>query len=41
MVQPDLGEIGSELDVTILGTPHRAIVVPESPFDPDNLRLRG
>ena len=26
---PDLGEIGSELDVTILGTPHRAIVIPD------------
>ncbi|WP_046865644.1 GcvT family protein [Microvirga massiliensis] len=41
MVRPDLGEVGSELDISILGKTHRAIVVPESPFDPDNLRLRA
>ena len=41
MVRPDLGEIGTELDVTILGKPHRATVIAESPFDPDNVRLRG
>ena len=27
MVRPDLGEIGSELEVTLLGKPHRAIVI--------------
>ena len=41
MVRPDLGEIGSELDITILGKPHRARVVEESPFDPENARLRA
>ncbi len=41
MVRPDLGEIGSELEVTLLGKPHRAIVIAESPFDPSNERLRG
>jgi len=41
MVRPDLGEIGSELEVTLLGKPHRAIVIAESPFDPQNERLRG
>jgi dimethylglycine dehydrogenase len=41
MVRPDLGEIGTELDIRILGKDHRAIVVGESPFDPDNLRLRS
>ncbi|MBL8574782.1 MAG: GcvT family protein [Hyphomicrobiaceae bacterium] len=41
MVRPDLGEVGSELDVVILGRKHRAIVIPESPYDPDNLRLRA
>jgi dimethylglycine dehydrogenase len=40
MVRPDLGEIGSELEVTLLGKPHRAIVIAESPFDPLNERLR-
>jgi dimethylglycine dehydrogenase len=41
MVRPDLGEIGSGLEITILGKPHRAIVIAESPFDPLNERLRG
>ena len=41
MVRPDLGEIGSELDITILGKPHRAVVVEESPFDTANARLRA
>ena len=33
--------IGRELDVMILGEKHRAVIVPESPFDPDNARLRA
>ena len=41
MVRPDLGEIGSELQVTILGKPHRSRVIAESPFDPQNERLRA
>ncbi len=41
MVEPALGEIGQELDITILGKPHRATVIAESPFDPSNERLRG
>jgi dimethylglycine dehydrogenase len=41
MVSPELGEVGSELDIRILGKTHRAVVIPESPFDPENLRLRA
>ena len=41
MVQPDLGEIGSELNVMILGNTRRARVVAESPFDAGNERLRS
>lgn len=41
MVRPDLGEVGSELTVRILGKDHRAVVVGESPFDPENLHLRA
>jgi dimethylglycine dehydrogenase len=41
MVRPDLGEIGTELDVSILGKTHRAVVIEESPFDPNNDRLRA
>ncbi|MFP6756882.1 MAG: FAD-dependent oxidoreductase, partial [Alphaproteobacteria bacterium] len=41
MVRPDCSEIGTELEVDILGTRHRATVIEPSPFDPENLRLRG
>lgn len=30
-----------ELEMDVLGTPHRATVVPESPLDPANERLRA
>ena len=41
MVRPDLGEPGTELQVTILGQNHRATVIPDSPYDPDNTALRS
>jgi dimethylglycine dehydrogenase len=41
MVRPDLGEIGTPLDIQILGEAYRATVIAESPFDPDNARLRA
>jgi dimethylglycine dehydrogenase len=41
LVRPDLGEIGTELEIEILGNRHRATVIPESPFDPTNARLRA
>ena len=41
MVRPDLGETGSQLTLSILGRPHPATVIAESPFDPENLRLRA
>lgn len=41
MVAPELGEEGMELDIVILGRPHRAVVIGESPFDPENARLRS
>jgi len=41
MVRPDLGEIGTELDVVILGETYRATVIEESPWDGKNARLRA
>jgi dimethylglycine dehydrogenase len=41
MVPPALAVTGTELDVAILGKRHRATVIPESPFDAKNERLRG
>jgi len=41
MVRPDLGDLGTELEIQILGDRYKATVIEESPFDPDNLRLRA
>jgi len=41
MVKPEHGAEGSELEIKILGETHKATVIPESPFDPDNERLRA
>ncbi len=40
MVKPDLAEPGSELGIDILGKTYKAKVIPDSPFDPKNERLR-
>ncbi len=40
-VQPDLAEIGTELEIDILGKIHPCQIVEESPFDPTNERLRA
>ena len=40
MVRPELAEAGTELAIDILGKTHAAVVVPDSPFDPKNERLR-
>lgn len=34
-------DAGAEVDVMILGRPHRGIVLAEPPFDPSGIRLRG
>ena len=41
MVRPDLAEVGTALEIEILGGKYPARVVPESPWDPDNARLRS
>ena len=41
MVGPDLAEIGTALEIDVLGTMHRATVIEESPYDPGNEKLRG
>jgi dimethylglycine dehydrogenase len=41
MLNPDHAALGTELEVVILGTPHRATVIAGSPYDPINARLRG
>ena len=41
MVRPDLAEAGTKIEVEILGQRHSATVIPESPFDPKNDRLKA
>jgi dimethylglycine dehydrogenase len=41
MVRPELAKPGTELEMIILGHRYPVTVIPESPYDPDNLRLRA
>jgi dimethylglycine dehydrogenase len=41
MLRPDLAVPGNAFAVDVLGTPCTATIVPESPFDPENARLRA
>jgi dimethylglycine dehydrogenase len=41
MVRPEHAELGTELDIQILGERRRARIIAESPYDPENLRLRA
>ncbi|WP_028034901.1 FAD-dependent oxidoreductase [Chelativorans sp. J32] len=41
MVRPDCSTIGTKLEIRILGEPHPATVIPDSPFDPENKMLRA
>ena len=40
MVKPEFAESGSKLGIEILGKTYDATVIPDSPFDPKNERLR-
>jgi dimethylglycine dehydrogenase len=40
MVQPEYSEAGTTLEIDILGKVYTATVIPDSPFDPKNERLR-
>ena len=41
MVKPEHGADGTELEIQILGERKPATVIPESPYDPENARLRS
>jgi len=41
LVRADLAAVGTELEIEILGQRHAATVIAESPYDPDNRRLRS
>jgi dimethylglycine dehydrogenase len=41
MVKPEFSQVGGEVDVRILGETRRAVVIPDSPYDPHNKALRA
>jgi dimethylglycine dehydrogenase len=41
MVKPEFSALGTELEIKILDKMFKASVIAESPYDPDNLRLRS
>ena len=41
MVRPEFAAAGTELEMTILGRKHRVTVIHESPYDPENERLKS
>jgi len=41
MVPPALANVGTTFEIEILGERYPAVIVEESPFDPENLRLRA
>jgi dimethylglycine dehydrogenase len=41
MVSPDHSAVGTKLEIVILGKRYKATIIPESPFDAENDRLRG
>ena len=40
MLKPDFAEPGTGVEIEILGKTYAATVIPDSPFDPGNERLR-
>ena len=40
-VRPELAEAGTELRIDVLGAMKVAKVIADSPYDPDNEKLRG
>ncbi|MCH8038226.1 MAG: FAD-dependent oxidoreductase [Proteobacteria bacterium] len=40
-VKPELAEAGSELQIDVLGEMKPAVIIEESPYDPENARLRA
>jgi len=41
MVRPEFAAVGTELEIKILGKIFKSMVIPESPYDPENNVLRA
>jgi dimethylglycine dehydrogenase len=40
-LRPEYAAVGTKVEIDILGKIHKATVIEESPYDPENARLRG
>jgi dimethylglycine dehydrogenase len=41
MVTPNLAKFGAEFEIAILGVRHKATIIADSPYDPENIALRN
>ena len=41
MLRPAHAAVGTALEISILGERRKAIIIPDSPFDPDNSALKA
>ena len=41
MIKTEFTSTGQELEIDILGKKHKATVIPDSPYDPENVKLRS
>lgn len=41
MIKPELATIGREIEITILGKNYKATIIADSPYDPENTKLRS
>jgi len=41
MLRPEFSDLGTEVEIRILGKNHRATVIAESPYDAENEALRA
>ena len=40
MISPEFNKPGNELEIDILGNKHSCIILEESPYDPENKKIR-
>ena len=41
MVNPNFNVIGQKLEINILGKNYECVVISESPYDPENKKIRS
>ena len=41
MINPDYNEIGKELEINILGKNYNCLIINESPYDEENIKIKA